>query len=304
VLPPTLENRTNNGQLVSPVSFQTAQRSNQTAIANRVLTLSELTLVYGKLNYQAIGYQEVVCAADPETKLIVPPGTLFEGFTVNINIVDMTDPQETNAAANPLIGTPADTSVLTAFQFLMLDREDRVVNENGFKADVELVFRFHAAAIAAQGWDTERLAIFYWKPTTREWIPVGGTVDPATGTIRARVGYLHGYYAVMQLGRDSNKAIRNVVASPNPFTPGRGTAESARVKLSFSFNQPYPTYEVKIFNMRGQMVYQRKHDGSYAQGEVFWDGSNLEGFRVPGGVYVYQVIAGDNVFSGSILVLR
>lgn len=76
------------------------------------------------------------------------------------------------------------------------------------------------------------------------------------------------------------------------------------MKLTFSFNQAHAEYSVAIYNMRGQRVREFKRDGGYRQGEVFWDGRNADGFRLPGGVYLYQIRAGGQVFSGTVLMLQ
>lgn len=304
VLPPTMQLVTNNGKVISPVSYKSLVVPGFTAIANTVINISNLILRYDRLNYQAIGEQQVYCPEDPATMLIVPPDTLFSGISVNIDIEDMSVEQETDANNSDLIRKPNDSSLLSVYHFTIRNVDDNSVLENGFKGDVELVLHYQASNVVVQDWEEPKLAIYYWKPSTKKWVMVGGLVNQEDGTLRAKVGYLHSYYAVMQIGGDDNKPIRNVKVSPNPFTPGRGDEQFSNAKLTFSFDKAYSSYEVKIYNMRGRLVRHFTRDGSYAQGEVFWDGKNKDGFSVAGGVYVYQIKAGDHVFSGTVLVLK
>ncbi|HPH02812.1 MAG TPA: hypothetical protein PK297_07640, partial [Spirochaetota bacterium] len=224
-------------------------------------------------------------------------------ISVNIAIEDMTDDQESYAnASERVITRPTDSTTLSVWHFKIVNLADNVTLENGFKKDVEIVL--HYGDLSSQGWTDDRLGIWYWKPSTKEWVFVGGVVDTQTKTIRARVSYLHTYYAVMATATATTQAIHSVKASPNPFTPGRGDGQFSNMKLSFAFAKAYSSYEVKIFNMQGQLVQHFTRDGSYAQGEVFWDGKDRNGFKVRGGVYVYQIIAGSSVYSGSVLILR
>ncbi|HOG64053.1 MAG TPA: hypothetical protein PLD82_01300, partial [Spirochaetota bacterium] len=303
VMPPIGETVTNNGRVIVPVNYDTLQVSGVSAVQNTVLQLTNLIMVYGKLNKQATGDQQVICPEDALTKLVVPAGTLFEGISVNIAIEDMTDDQESYAnASERVITRPTDSTTLSVWHFKIVNLADNVTLENGFKKDVEIVL--HYGDLSSQGWTDDRLGIWYWKPSTKEWVFVGGVVDTQTKTIRARVSYLHTYYAVMATATATTQAIHSVKASPNPFTPGRGDGQFSNMKLSFAFAKAYSSYEVKIFNMQGQLVQHFTRDGSYAQGEVFWDGKDRNGFKVRGGVYVYQIIAGSSVYSGSVLILR
>jgi hypothetical protein len=286
------------------VDYQSQTVSNQAATANILTMVSNVILKYAKLSSQAIGYQEIYCPEDPNTMLSIPPGTLFEGITVNISLATMDTLQQADAMTARVNRLPVDAVVLRVYNFDLLDAGEQVVKENGFKADVTITLGYDAAAVTAQAWNQADLGIYYWKDSTHKWVYVGGLVDPATGTVTARVNYLHGEYALMAVPDLGSKPIRNVVASPSPFTPGRGGAELANLKISFSLDRPYESYTVKIYNLQGRLIRSITGSGEYSQGEVFWDGKSKEGFFLSGGVYLYQIHAGSHVFSGSVLLLR
>ena len=304
VLPASGELSTNSNVVISPVDYQSVTISNNLSVQNSLTTITNIVLKYGKLNSQAIGQQEVYCSEDPETMLVVPADTLFTGVTVNIALNTMDSDQQSATTSGSGITAPTDASTLQTYVFDMYDASDTTVAENGFKGNVELTLHYDASNIAAQGWSESDLAIYYWKETTKEWILVGGLVDEAADTVSAKVSYLHKVYTVMSKAASTAKPIRNVLASPNPFTPGRGGSTFGNMKLTFSFDKAYESYTVKIYNLRGRLIRTINGSGEYAQGEVFWDGKTEAGFYVRGGVYLYQIHAGKHVFTGSVLLLR
>lgn len=304
VLPPTLETQTNNdGSVYSPVSYQTKIITGMSALMNTISYITNLQLSYDRLNYLALGTQIITSQDDPATQAIFPPDSLFQGMGLNIGL-DKMSTQQLNAMTASGIANPGNPTTLSNYHFEIKDLSDNAKLENGMKGDVEIVLHYDADNVISQGWNENDLAIYYWKPTTQRWVKIGGTLDAASDTVKAKVSYLHAYYAVMAPATQSQKAIRDVKISPNPFTPGRGGDQFTKAKLTFTFNKPYSEYQVKIFDMRGRLIRKFVRDGSYAQGEVFWDGLNDEGFNVPGGVYLYQIHAGSNVFTGTVLVLK
>ncbi|MCK4907234.1 MAG: hypothetical protein KAS64_06775 [Spirochaetes bacterium] len=304
VLPPTLEQYQTNGKTIDPVQYNTELVRSNTSVVNTVNNITNIKMTYKSLDTQAQNEQQVLCPDDPLTRLIVPPDTLINGISVNIQIETMSSDQANDTENNTLVKSPASSSILPAYHFIVTDLSDNTILEEGFKGDVEIVLHYDISNIQAQGWSTNDLAIYYWKHTTRKWIMIGGLVDSSQETISIKAGYLHTYYAVMQKNIDDIKTIHNVKASPNPFTPGRGDGQYSNMKLTFMFDKPYDTYQVKIFNIKGQVIRSFTRDGTYAQGEVFWDGKDKNGFFIPGGVYLYQIKAGGKVYTGSVLLLR
>jgi hypothetical protein len=74
---------------------------------------------------------------------------------------------------------------------------------------------------------------------------------------------------------------------PNPFNP----------ETSIKFQIPKQSFVIlKVYNMLGQeirtLVNEQKQQGFYS---VRWDGRNEFGFKVPSGVYIYRLQAGESV---------
>jgi len=283
--------------------------TNVQSVANRIQTLDRVVLKNDYLDSNLTNKQIVVDYADTNTRFILGSGTLLDQFSLDITVVDMTAPQESDVLRNRLVLAPPDATVLGCFRFDIKDRLNVSVPGVGVGGDGIVQLHYMTTnlnlPLGSGTWQEDKLGIWYWKETTLEWVPVGGLVDPVRQTVSAKVNYLHNYYAVLSVRPEAAaQQIYNVKASPNPFTPGRGGDNSAKLKLTFSFSKEHPTYTVTIYNMRGQKIREFTRDGTYRQGEVFWDGRHENGFALPGGVYLYQIRAGGETFTGSVLVLK
>ena len=109
----------------------------------------------------------------------------------------------------------------------------------------------------------------------------------------------------MAKGAVEDGAIRNVVLRPKVFTPANDPdGYFGNIRLSFEFDNEYDGYEVYIFDLRGNVVKDFKREGRYIQGEVAWDGLDFDGFPVKSGVYIYRVVAGGEVYAGTVIIAR
>ncbi len=71
--------------------------------------------------------------------------------------------------------------------------------------------------------------------------------------------------------------------SPNPFNP----------EISIEFAVNFPTrYSMRVFNARGEMVYEKRGQCSAGSQKEMWRGRSQEGKPVPSGVYTIQVATG------------
>ncbi len=113
------------------------------------------------------------------------------------------------------------------------------------------------------------------------------------------------------------------------FKPTSVEEEPASVPLQFSLNQNYPNpfnpstvipftvdgsqfldqgstpTTLKVYNVLGQLVRilvdEEKLPGEY---QAFWDGRDGEGKEVSSGIYLYQLIAGENQITRKMLLLK
>ena len=84
---------------------------------------------------------------------------------------------------------------------------------------------------------------------------------------------------------------------PNPFNPSTG--------ISFELGQDYKTFELTIFNMVGQSVYEVSMEDIVAGfHRVTWSGSSLDGKLVPSGLYLYRISTETKSVIGKMTLLK
>ncbi len=82
---------------------------------------------------------------------------------------------------------------------------------------------------------------------------------------------------------------------PNPFN------SSTRI----SFSPPYRTeWQLRIFNIEGQLVRQYQGIGTGLETTIIWDGKNSDGLDVASGVYYYRLITDETALSKKMLLLK
>ncbi len=87
---------------------------------------------------------------------------------------------------------------------------------------------------------------------------------------------------------------------PNPFALGK----SANVRLSFYSEKSVPLVW-RIFNIRGQQIYEQRSisKGSGTQ-ELSWDGNDASGKKSTSGVYIIEVLLGENSYKSKLLLSK
>ena len=85
-------------------------------------------------------------------------------------------------------------------------------------------------------------------------------------------------------------ALYGIKTSPNPF--------SISTTLSYSLKQP-STVQLSIYNQLGQLVYQHSEDQQQGSQQLQWDAQDQ-----PGGLYFYQLHAGDQTATGKLVKVR
>lgn len=288
--------------------------TNVTLTANEKIEFPQVSLRNSLLDSGVNSEQMVVNYEDTNTRFILPENGMIDQFGLNISIVDMSAAQQAAVQSASSVLQPGDVSSLRCFKFDIFNRLGSSLSGLGIGGDGKLVLNYsnmnlqipiYENTATPDDWQSSQLAVYYWKAATSTWVPIGGTVNQSGGVVTAKVNYLHDYYALLAVNPGvAAKKIYNVTATPKVFTPGHGDESVNTMKLTFSFSQPHQTYTVSIFDMRGRLVRKFVRDGSYSQGEVFWDGKDENGFKLAGGVYLYQIKAGGEIFTGTVLMLK
>ena len=247
---------------------------------------------------------------DPSTALILPAGSMLDLFAVDIwltNLNVVSPDMETAASKSKTIQGVSDASRVRVYLFDMTGYNGDRRDEQELKNDVILKLHYDASWVSAQGWDESKLAVYYWRPMTKEWVRVGGLADGGSKTVSFKAGYLHRYYAIFG---DKGSALKgapgfvSVRTDPKVFTPRASDRMYRNIKISIGFEEAHDQYEVKIYDMRGNMIKSFVRSAEYKEGEVYWDGKDDEGYDVKSGVYVFRILADGKLYSGTIVIAR
>ncbi len=277
-------------------------------ISNFVTNVGTNILRHSPLNARATENQEIVSQNDGESKIIIPPNSILRNFAIDIWVTNLSDGDMKSASANnKTIEAPANPDNMTLYFVDMRDLSDGSMKEQEITNDIIVILHYNPAEISAQGWSEDKLAIYYWRSMTKEWIRIGGVVDKGAKTVTVKVSYLHQYYAIFGDKANSIKGAPGFVSvktDPRVFTPRADDRTFKNIKISIGFEEAHDRYQVKIYNVRGNLIKSFDRSGEYKQGEVYWDGKDNEGYDVKSGIYIYRIIADDKTYSGTIIVVR
>ncbi|MBI1929482.1 T9SS type A sorting domain-containing protein, partial [Candidatus Poribacteria bacterium] len=87
-------------------------------------------------------------------------------------------------------------------------------------------------------------------------------------------------------------------AAPNPFTPNPSGDASDRTIFHVQTRGDDVTFTIEIYDLTGRRIRTLRN------GLNVWDGADESGQVAEGGVYIYQIHAGDEVISGTVVVVR
>ena len=117
--------------------------------------------------------------------------------------------------------------------------------------------------------------------------------------------YEYAVTAVDEEGNVSDPRVERLVLSqepfPNPFTPTSSDPMYNRVRFP---RRAIPDAEgdlnMRVFDLHGREVWSDVVPGGNAE----WDGRDLMGELLPGGVYVYQIEIGGRFRIGTVVLVR
>ncbi len=274
--------------------------------ADKILKVDQFRLKNAPLLAGATEIQQVKCYDDMESYILFPVNSLKEDTAVDILKLPFTEEQRKNTEENSFIKKPTYSTNMYGFKLDIYDLRDVSIDGATLNLDAVLYLKYDRAEIESRGWNEDELAIYYWDTIGNysKWIRIGGTVDRERNYVSAKVSYLHGFYAVMGKDKDTGGVIRNVAVRPKVFTPKDKNGYFGSVRLTFELDKAYDRYEVRIYDLRGNLVKKFEREGQYVQGEVSWDATDNEGYPVKTGVYIYQIIAGNEKYSGTVIIAR
>jgi hypothetical protein len=123
---------------------------------------------------------------------------------------------------------------------------------------------------------------------------IGGAIKD--NTIAVRVNHLGTFEIV--LSEPVKKKIAHGWAAPNPFTPNGSGDGTDRTIFHAATRDNNIQFTIKIFDLNGRLVRTLENNNNV------WDGRDERGRVVEGGLYIYQILSGEEVISGTVVVVK
>jgi gliding motility-associated-like protein len=131
---------------------------------------------------------------------------------------------------------------------------------------------------------------------------VGGTVDPASQTVRIKSSFL-GNYQLRIAALATSLTLNQANVYPRVFTPN-GDGYNDRVYFVLE-NPNGATVTGEIFDLGGRAVATLMSQAGTGIGTtLIWDGKDSSGAVVPGGAYMYKIKGEGKTFTGTVGVAR
>ncbi len=273
--------------------------------SNIILTIPDITLHNKPLSADSPDKQSAMSYDDYKSYLELKPGSFNKDFSVDIFIEPMTNKyQIEDFEINPYIQNVSHNGVYV-YRFNLLDINEQELDGVALLNDGILKLYYISSMINSTGWKENDLGIYYFKESTKKWIPVGGVVDTVNKCVTTHINYVSRFFGVFAKSDYNSKGnIKNVVVSTRIFTPGRGNDDFSMVKISFSLADSVDNYTVSIYDLRGDLIKRIERSGKYKQGSIYWDGKDEDGVIVKSGVYIYIIEADNETYKGSILLVK
>lgn len=163
-------------------------------------------------------------------------------------------------------------------------------------AIVKVYYRVSGGAIVPSAGDPGNISLYYYNGA--KWLQLYGKVDTAGSNISLTTSLL-GRYQVRASARSvafsaDASGLSNRLITPN----GDGKNDS----MVFVFDNPMGSpVKGRIYDMKGALV--AKMTAGPISNSVVWD-AKIGGAAVPGGVYIYQIESGGNVYNGTVAVIK
>ncbi len=278
--------------------------------SNQLTQVGLVVLKNAILQEEATEMRPIVCVEDTNSYALFPVNSLFEDIELNIFKRNATTAQ---IAASTINGTisPKPAASFKVFNF-ELEVGRKPVHEVEIDEPISIVLHYDDTELPALGGDESSLAIYYYKENTGEWVKLGGKQDLNNNTLTITVNYLHDNYAIFSTTLPTFvKGYGDLKCWPNPFTPNtpgypsRGGRTYENLKISFLFeNPPVTAFKFVVYDTMGREIYSKEYQGSYYQGEIFWNGRDNGGRPAKSDIYIFQIETGEEYNRGIVMILR
>ena len=159
------------------------------------------------------------------------------------------------------------------------------IDENGLVKNTRL--------LASQA--KTKLGLYYFNGL--EWVKIPAGIDTAKHTLTATVNHLSKYALISGASNATKLTLTKRI--PPIFTPN---GDHTNDYVFFYYEGYQPTSRGgKIFDLSGSLVREITED---VPGQMKWDGKNSAGDIMESGIYIYQIQAGTEFISGSVVLAK
>ncbi len=227
--------------------------------------------------------------SDDNSVYIKIPGKLMNSFA--------------NAQENLVgISTKAEPGFIKAYKIESPQLRAAMTSaENSGSKGIRLGISYLDSAPGTSAATSGQMALYWYNGV--EWIKLGGQIDVLTGEIYT-YARTFGLFAIKAAPLSSTFAFTSVkprIFSPDvPDSDPNGTIVNRAV---FSYENPgCSEVTVRIFDITGALV--RRNLDFIDCNRMYWNGKDQAGVVVRGGIYIYQIEAGENVVTGTVVVAK
>jgi gliding motility-associated-like protein len=142
------------------------------------------------------------------------------------------------------------------------------------------------------------MSVYWYNGTT--WVQLYGALDPVAQTMTVQTKFF-GQYQLRTVERAGAFAF-NVSGVSNRFITPNGDRKNDNVVFTFDNPNNSPV-SGKIFDLGGRLVVGSLPPGPYANDSLLWDGT-AGGRPVPAGVYIYNIQAEGQTYSGTVVIIK
>ncbi|OGS28264.1 MAG: hypothetical protein A2297_10225 [Elusimicrobia bacterium RIFOXYB2_FULL_48_7] len=225
----------------------------------------------------------IVVSDDNRSSVEIPPNALSEDAVVGISRVSGVasgQGQEFEITGKRKVSQLRITDLNSAAKLVLhfnLDGSNNVANTNVNIAEVN-----------------DKLGLFYWDGVNWQKMPC--TVSAAAQTVTANVTHFS-RYALRGTVKPSGFSFQRV--NPKPFTPN---PDGVYDRAYFYYENPDNVdVGIKIYDLKGFLV--RNIDVNTGSAP-YWDGRDNNGRMMQGGVYIFQMKAGNKIIKDTIILAK
>jgi len=249
---------------------------------------------------------DIDTSRDTFTRLVIPAGAqsvIYQGGDDDLHI-DAVREQADEGKSQTIGGIKGNISASISFKPYRYKNREQLASL-GFSEKVQIMMRYeiddkglikNTTLPASKAKD--KLGFYYYNGL--EWIMIPSTLDQASQTLVATVSHLSKYALIA--GFTNPTALTLTKRIPPIITPN-GDGINDWCFFRFVGAKTGTTPSLKIFDLSGSLIAEatEKISGS---GEIVWDGKDMIGAVMDSGIYVYQIQAGDEIITGSVVLAK